>query len=195
VRAAPQRGGRRGRGRARPEVRILAGRWRGRRLEAPADARPTSGRAREALFDLLGERVAGARVLDLFAGSGAVGLEAVSRGAASAVLVEVDARAVRGALERLGPDGASVRVIASDAAEAVDELARAGERFDVVFADPPYLVEPLAAGLARAARLLEPGGVLILQRDHGDGPGELPGLKAVTRRAYGRNVFVFYELL
>lgn len=195
--AAPQgrgRGRRAGRGRS-PEVRILAGRWRGRRLEAPADARPTSGRAREALFDLLGERVAGARVLDLFAGSGAVGLEAVSRGAAAAVLVEQDARAIRGTLERLGPDGAAVRLIAAEAADGVEELARAGERFDVVFADPPYFVEPLAAGLARAARLLEPGGVLILQRDHGDGSGELPGLKAVGRRSYGRNVFVFYELL
>jgi 16S rRNA (guanine966-N2)-methyltransferase len=185
---------RRGAGRS-PEVRILAGRWKGRKLEAPAQARPTSGRAREALFDLLGERVAGARVLDLFAGSGAVGLEAVSRGAAEAVLVELDTRAIRRTLERLGEDAAAVRAVAADAGEAVEGLARRGERFDVVFADPPYAVEPVAAGLARAARLLAPGGVLVLQRDLGDGSGELPGLRAVARRSYGRNVFLFYELL
>jgi 16S rRNA (guanine966-N2)-methyltransferase len=190
VRAASRSGGR-----GRVPLRILAGRWKGRRLEAPADARPTSGRAREALFDLLGERIAGARVLDLFAGSGAVGLEAVSRGAASAVLVEADARGIRRTLDRIGEDAASIRVIDSDAADAVDALTRGGDLFDVVFADPPYRVEPLAAGLARAARVLEREGVLVLQRDHGDGPGELPGLKAVGRRAYGRNVFVFYELL
>ena len=190
------RNGRRsgGRGRA-PEVRILAGKWKGRRLEAPPEARPTSGRAREALFDILGERVAGARVLDLFAGSGAVGLEAVSRGAAAAVLVESDPRAIRRALERIGDDAGSVRVLASEAGDAVEALAGGGEHFDFVFADPPYRLEPLASGLARAARLLEPGGVLVLQRDHGGGSGELPGLRAVSRRSYGRNVFVFYELL
>ncbi|HEX4439186.1 MAG TPA: RsmD family RNA methyltransferase [Thermoanaerobaculia bacterium] len=187
-------GARSGRSRA-PEVRILAGRWKGRKLEAPPDARPTSGRAREALFDVLGERIAGARVLDLFAGSGAVGLEAVSRGAASAVLVEPEARGIRRTLEHLGDDGRDVRLIASDAADAVEELAASGERFDLVFADPPYLLEPLAAGLARAARLMERGAVLVLQRDHGDGTGALPGLQPVVRRAYGRNVFVFYELL
>ena len=191
MRSASRAGGRR----RAPEVRILAGRWRGRRLEAPPEARPTSGRAREALFDLLGERVVGARVLELFAGSGAVGLEAVSRGAASAVLVEPDPRGIRRTLERLGAEAASVRVLGSEAGDAVDALASGGERFELVFADPPYQLEPLAAGLARAARLLAPGGILVLQRDHGDGSGELPGLRAVSRRAYGRNVFVFYELL
>lgn len=183
-----------GRSRA-PEVRILAGRWKGRKLEAPADARPTSGRAREALFDVLGGRIAGARVLDLFAGSGAVGFEAVSRGAASAVLVEPEARGIRRTLERLGEDARDVRLIASDTADAVEQLAASGACFDVVFADPPYRLEPLAAGLARAARLMEQGGILVLQRDHGDGTGELPGLRPVARRSYGRNVFVFYELL
>jgi len=183
-------------GRSRsPEVRITAGRWKGRRLEAPADARPTSGRAREALFDLLGDRVSGARVLDLFAGSGAVGLEAVSRGAASAVLVESDARGIRRTLDRLGDDAVVVRLIAGDAADAVEQLAGSGELFDVVFADPPYRLEPAAAGLARAARLLQAEGVLVLQRDYDEDSGALPGLKAVGRRAYGRNVFIFYELL
>jgi 16S rRNA (guanine966-N2)-methyltransferase len=191
VRSGSRAGGRR----RTPAVRILAGKWKGRRLEAPAEARPTSGRAREALFDLLGERVAGARVLDLFAGSGAVGLEAVSRGAGSAVLVEADPRGIRRTLERLGRDAGSVRVLESEAGDAVDALTSGGERFEFVFADPPYLLEPLAAGLARAAKLLAPGGMLVLQRDHGDGSRELPGLRAVSRRAYGRNVFVFYELL
>ncbi|HEX7251797.1 MAG TPA: RsmD family RNA methyltransferase, partial [Thermoanaerobaculia bacterium] len=70
------------------KVRIFAGRWKGRMLEVPSDARPTSGRAREALFSIVRESLRGARVLDLYAGSGAVGLEALSRGARRAVLVE-----------------------------------------------------------------------------------------------------------
>src|SRR5450631_4455941 len=76
-------------------VRISAGRWKGRRLEVPEASRPTSARARESLFDILGGRVAGARVLDLYAGSGAVGIEAVSRGALRATLVERDAAVLR----------------------------------------------------------------------------------------------------
>ena len=89
-------------------------------------------------------------MLDLFAGSGAVGFEAVSRGAASAVLVESDARGIRRTLDRLGDDAVAVRLIAGDAADAVEQLAGNGELFDVVFADPPYRLEPAAAGLARA---------------------------------------------
>ena len=79
----------------RPSVRIIAGRWKGRRLAVPDGARPTSDRAREALFSILQKRIPGAKVLDLYSGSGAVGLEAVSRGAARALLVEKSASVLR----------------------------------------------------------------------------------------------------
>ena len=176
-------------------VRILAGRWKGRRLAIPASARPTSGRARAALFDILQGKLDGARFLDLYAGSGAVGLEAVSRGAASAVLVEPDAGKLRDSLARLGAEPPEVRVIASSAGAAVEELIARGERFDLVFADPPYSLAG-ARELARAGLLLAPGATLVLQRDAGPGrPPELSGLRHREERAYGRNVFHFLGLL
>lgn len=174
-------------------VRIGAGKWKGRRVEVPPSARPTSARARESLFDLLGESIVGARVLDLYAGSGAVGLEAISRGAAVAVLLERDSGALEKTLERLGPEAAAATLLRADAREAVRELARTGERFDVIFGDPPYgdrIPPEVAAGLAV---LLRSAGRVILQRDS-DGPApELPGLRLRSRRAYGRNVFYFLE--
>lgn len=178
-----------------PAVRVLAGRWKGRRLEAGAAARPTSSRAREALFDILGERIAGARVLDLYAGSGAVGIEAVSRGAREAVLVETDAAALRRSIERIGGTG-ELTALGLTAGRAVADLARRGERFDLVFADPPYAADADASDtLAAAAALLAPSGVLVLQRD-ADGPATaFPGLRLLDRRAYGRNVFLFFGML
>jgi 16S rRNA (guanine966-N2)-methyltransferase len=134
-------------------VRIGAGQHRGRKLVAPAgrDLRPTAGRTREALFDILahGEPpLAGAHLLDLFAGTGAVGLEAWSRGAAEVVLVEHDPHAlglIRTNLERLGhPPG--VRLLARDATR----LGPAEQVFELAFLDPPYrsgLAEPALAGL------------------------------------------------
>lgn len=176
-------------------VRILAGAWKGRRLDVPEGARPTSSRARAALFDLLGpHRVEGARFLDLFAGTGAVGLEAVSRGAGAAVLVEADAGAIGRTLERLGEPGERVRLAAGTAASALAALERSGERFDVIFADPPY-ARGADGELARAAVLLSPGGVLVVQTDAGPAPVTPPGMRALRARAYGRNVFHFFEIL
>jgi 16S rRNA (guanine(966)-N(2))-methyltransferase RsmD len=172
-------------------VRLSAGRWKGRALEIPAGARPTSSRAREALFDIVGPRIAGSGVLDLHAGSGAVGLEAISRGAARAVLVDVETGVLRRNLERL--DGAaSVEVIDSDAGDAVGRLVERGDRFEVVFSDPPY-ARVSTASAARLADLLAPGGLLVVQADAGTRVEAPNGLRAVRERAYGRNVFHFFE--
>ena len=184
----------RGRASGPGAVRILAGRWKGRVLHVPAGARPTSGRARAALFDLLGERVAGARVLELYAGSGAVGLEAVSRGAASAVLVEPDGSAITRSLARLSPEPGEVILMSDRADTAIPALARRAERFDLVFADPPYAAHPARAELEALAGLLAPGGVLALQQDASEEPEEVPGLVLLERRAYGRNVFLFFVM-
>jgi 16S rRNA (guanine966-N2)-methyltransferase len=186
--------------------RISAGRWKGRRLDVPAGARPPSGRAREALFDLLGPRIEGARVLDLYAGSGAVGLEAVSRGAVRAVLVEADAAALKRNLERLGSPP-EISVVEGEAAGSLAALAARGEQFDVVFSDPPYAPaaartkgrasgrtdpEPRQSGLPSLLRLLSPDAAFILQRDTDTPAPAFPGLTLVRERAYGRNVFAFY---
>lgn len=134
-------------------VRIIGGRWRGTRLPVPdrPGLRPTSDRVRETLFNWLQPVLPGARVLDLFAGSGALGLEAASRGAAAAQLVEADpqlAQALADAAARLDPDG-RVAVRRGDALAFLRE--HAGERYDIAFVDPPF-----AAGLWPAVLELLP---------------------------------------
>ena len=175
-------------------VRVLAGRWKGRRLEAGPSARPTSSRARKALFDILGERVGGARVLDLYAGSGAVGIEAVSRGARCAVLVESDAAPVRRSLARIGAAPEEVRVEGGSVRAVLEDLARRGERFDLVFADPPYAGGADPRDLLRVAEVLREGGILVFQQDARGPEREWPGLVLRERRAYGRNVFLFFGM-
>jgi 16S rRNA (guanine(966)-N(2))-methyltransferase RsmD len=134
-------------------------------------------------------------VLDLFAGSGAVGFEAVSRGAARAVLVDPDAEGLRRARATLGA-GEDVVVLACDAANALADLGRRGERFDVVFADPPYLHGEFASrDLSGIAHLLSPGGVLVVQTDSKGEPPSLEGFAPVSSRGYGRNVFHFLRIL
>ena len=171
-------------------VKILAGRWKGRRLEIPAGARPTSSRAREALFDILQCRVPNSRVLDLYAGSGAVGLEAVSRGAERAVLVERNVRALERNVARLAPAPGKVRVLRADAGSGVASLAKEGILFDLVFADPPY-GERADVGTG-VAGILAADGLFVLQGDSGSRVGEPRGLEHVRREAYGRNVFDFF---
>lgn len=142
-RAAPARGGK-----ARV-IRIIGGSWRGRRFrfaDVP-DIRPTPDRVRETLFNWLGSRVVGARCLDLFAGSGALGLEALSRGAASAVLVEQNARATEtltALVAELNAVGARV-----EREDAVRFLARSATPFDIAFLDPPFTAGLLSQSAGR----------------------------------------------
>lgn len=175
-------------------MRVLAGRWKGRRLPAGPDARPTSSRARKALYDILGEGIVGARVLDLYAGSGALGIEAVSRGARAAVLVETEVVPLRRTIEGIGASAEEILVLAGGAGSAVSDFASRAERFDFIFADPPY-ADPLdGAMLAKIPHLLADGGRLVLQRDSGEPAPEIPGLSLASRREYGRNVFLFYGM-
>jgi 16S rRNA (guanine966-N2)-methyltransferase len=150
--------------RTRPgRVRIVGGALRGRQIDVPAgaDLRPTPDRVRETLFNWLGQRLDGAHCLDLYAGSGALGFEAVSRGAARVVMVERDRKAVaalRLAREALGAGAADI--VAGDADEY---LARAGERFDVVFLDPPFRQNADATLLGRLAPRLRSGARVYLE--------------------------------
>jgi len=160
------------------QLRIIGGRWRGRRLaivEAPG-LRPTPDRVRETLFNWLAPVIEGARCLDLFAGTGALGLEALSRGASEAVLVdshaEVSAR-LREHIRTLGADGAEVVQV-----EALSYLAAApAQAFDVVFLDPPYqsgLLGPCCQAL-EAGGWLAPGAYIYLETDRAN---PLPALPA-----------------
>jgi len=144
-------------------VRIVGGEFRGRRIDVPAHGgvRPTPDRVRETLFNWLGQRLDGAACLDLFAGSGALGFEAASRGAARVVLVEKDRAALQGlrrAREALG--AAATEIVAADA-EAY--LARGGERFDVVFLDPPFRQNADASLLERLVPRLQPAARVYLE--------------------------------
>ena len=173
-------------------LRIIAGNLGGRRIEAlPGTAtRPTRAAVREAWFSALGDRVHGSRVLDLFSGSGALGIEALSRGASSATFIESDRRSCRVLernLSRLGIEArASVRC--ADALAYVESLVRARRReWDIVLADPPY-------GGAAAARLVEAFGAFafaaVLCVEHA--PGVVFTRPADWRRRYGASALSFY---
>ncbi len=149
-------------------VRIIGGAWRGRRIHFPdaPDLRPTPDRVRETLFNWLGQDLSGLACLDLFAGSGALGFEAASRGAHSVVLVEPDAR-VHAALvanARLLA-AANVRVEKADALEFLARIgARGGiERFDIVFLDPPFRKGLEEGLLRRVAKRLAEGGLVYVE--------------------------------
>ena len=168
-------------------MRIIAGTHRGRRLVAPKGehTRPTGDRVREALFNLVGP-VEDAAVLDLYAGSGALGLEALSRGARSCVFVEVDGaacKAIRINLETLELTGALV--VQRDALVALREETTAGRRHDLVLLDPPY--DRWAAVAQRLGELLPqvvaPSGLVVVETDARVEP-ELP-LELATTRRYG----------
>ncbi|WP_445151038.1 16S rRNA (guanine(966)-N(2))-methyltransferase RsmD [Baekduia sp. Peel2402] len=171
-------------------MRIVSGRLGGRRIDAPPgnDTRPTSDRVREALFSALGP-LDGEHALDLFAGSGALGIEALSRGAATAVFVENDWRAGKviaanlQALDLQAPDAILRR---RDALAALRDAREAGESYDLVFLDPPYrLATGLGPELASAlAPVLAPGARVIGESDRRT-PLDLPGLLTTFERRYG----------
>jgi len=173
-------------------LRLTGGQGRGRRLTAAAlrGVRPTSARVREALFDILGARVAGAGFLDLFAGTGAVGIEALSRGAGRVVFVEGDARAARVIATNARDAGlpGSMSVIESEAIRALDRLSAAGELFAIVFLDPPYAAGAPPEILDRSAALVAPGGVLVVEHGGRRGVEEIgapAGLRSGRRYRYG----------
>lgn len=152
-------------GRAPGQVRIVGGRWRNTRLAVPdrPGLRPSSDRVRETLFNWLSGRLAGARVLDLFAGTGALGLEALSRGAASAVLVERDpglAEALRGNVQRLAAQE-QAQVVCADALHWLD--SQPAQAFDIAFVDPPFAAGLWQEVLARLLPRLAPGAWLYVE--------------------------------
>jgi 16S rRNA (guanine966-N2)-methyltransferase len=176
-------------------MRIIAGEKRGAKIAAPKghDTRPTADRVREAAFNLIGP-VDGASVLDLFAGSGAYGLEALSRGAASAVFAESDpaaCAAIRRNLEKLRLAGATV--LCRDAIHVLSEEAGTGRRYDLVLVDPPYrLFSDVQTGLAAyLPQVLAEDGLAVLETHAKEEP-QLP-LAVRTSRRYGSARLTLFE--
>ncbi|HVU76984.1 MAG TPA: 16S rRNA (guanine(966)-N(2))-methyltransferase RsmD [Gaiellaceae bacterium] len=163
-------------------MRIIAGEHRGRRIVAPKGltTRPTSDRVRENAFNLIGP-VDDAEVLDLFAGSGALGLEALSRGAASCVFVDADREACRTIGANLDTLRLHATVLCQDVLRAVGSERRT---FDLVLADPPYDYD-LARLASHLPRLLAPDGLLVLESSGRDDPPAIDGLEVRTSRKYG----------
>lgn len=172
-------------------MRVVAGEWRGRRLKAPPGVRPTADRVKEALFSILGDRVAGARVLDLFAGSGALGIEALSRGAAHGTFVEQDP-AVLAVLRTNLPDSERATV---ERGSAVVHLRGASAQYDLVFLDPPYRqarrLGPELSGLLSAA--LAPGGLAISESDRREPLDLSPAFAVHDERRYGDTLIRFHH--
>jgi 16S rRNA (guanine(966)-N(2))-methyltransferase RsmD len=173
-------------------TRIVAGAFGGRRIATPPgrDTRPTADRVREALFGALGD-LTGARVADLYAGSGAIGLEAASRGAAEVLLVESDPRAGRVIRDNIAALGArDVARLAPSRVEAVLPGGPGGEPYDVVVADPPYPTEEaeitsMLRGLVEYGWLAPEATVVVERSSRSPEPGWVPGITRQRSRQYG----------
>lgn len=165
----------------------------GRTLVAPAGrgVRPTTDRVREAIFARLGD-IGGARVLDLFSGTGALGIEAISRGAASVVFVEHGKAALDALRRNLAALGLleGVRVVRRGVTAAVADLGRAGERFDLVLLDPPYETGEDAEALRGLvkARILAPRALLVVERSRRHALPPIAGLVVEDERRYGDTI-------
>jgi 16S rRNA (guanine(966)-N(2))-methyltransferase RsmD len=148
-------------------MRIISGRYKGRRLKAPtwAGLRPTSDKLRETLFNILAPRIEGARVLDGYAGTGAIGLEALSRGAAHATFVEKSRRATALIEENVAAcaESGSYTIECGDVVAVLRRL-EPDRTFDVIVLDPPYDLDQISSTLEVAAGRLSPGGVVVLER-------------------------------
>jgi 16S rRNA (guanine966-N2)-methyltransferase len=179
-------------------VRIVAGQYKGRTLKSPTwdGLRPTSDRLRETLFNILGPSVRGARVLDGYAGTGAIGIEALSRGAASVVFVERDPRAVRlieANLRALGADADGKPVIIR--AGLADARARlGGQVFDLIILDPPYAHGAAAEALASAGAIASPRTRVVIEHAARHAPPDAhAGLRRTRTVSAGDSALSFYE--
>jgi 16S rRNA (guanine966-N2)-methyltransferase len=178
--------------------RVIAGEAGGRRLVVPRDGRlrPTADRVKESLFSALGSRVVDARVLDLYAGTGALAIEALSRGAALAVLVERDREALAAIAANLEATGLGpARTLRGDVATVVDRPPPAEGPFEVVLADPPYELADgevaIVLGRLAAHGWLAPGGMVVIERPAGAG---LPaGWVSTWERCYGDTLVWFLQ--
>ncbi len=175
-------------------MRVITGTARGHRLETLSgeETRPTAERVKEGLFSAIQFDIEGRRVLDLFAGSGQLGIESLSRGAAECVFVDRNPKAadiIRRNLQAVGLF-ASAHVLTTD---AMQFLERGRERFDLAFLDPPYAAGLLPRALTLLAPQINPGGTVICESDQATAPGETAGLRLRKIYRYGRVCIWLYR--
>ena len=184
-------------------LRVIGGTVGGRKLNTVKglSTRPTSGRVKEALFNMLASEIRGREVLDLFAGTGSLGIEALSRGAERAVFVDKSARCcsvIRDNLVNTGFTG-SAEVYLMDFAEGIKFLAREGRKFDLVFLDPPYNNKNIiqeTLNLLEKNDIIETGGIIVVEhRKTGSLPERCGTLKVVDIRKYGDTMITIYNMV
>jgi 16S rRNA (guanine966-N2)-methyltransferase len=184
-------------------MRVVGGTAKGRKLKAPKTpgTRPVMDRVKTALFDILAWQVKGMRFLDLFAGTGSIGIEALSRGASAATFIELGPEALRCVRDNLAITGftGQSEVLRTDAFKFLESAQAAGRRYDIVYVAPPQYQGLAAKALAQldAAPLTEPGGLVIVQVDPREG-AEVRGvplrhLRESDERRYGSTLLLFYE--
>ena len=187
------------------KIRIIAGVFRGRKLIVPAGdlVRPTADKVREALFDILGPRVVGARFLDACAGTGAIGIEALSRGASVVTFVEKNreiAAHLRRNIEIVSAGQAithtprMTHLIVGDLTEAIPILQRENRCFDIIYLDPPYTGGQLGRAIRAicGARLMREDSLLVAEHDSKSGAPAADGLAAIRTVVYGRTALSFF---
>lgn len=182
-------------------MKIIGGEWKGRNFFMPAGIRPTQGLLRAAVFDLLGHDVEGLSFLDLYAGSGAMGLEAASRGAKPVVMVEKEpknADIIRRNCERMGVDlGGDVRLIEGDALGTVKDLRDQNKTFDIVFFDPPFgrRLGKKTLKVIYESDILHGLSFIVAQYDQTERLEVPEGLTLVTDRSYGKSQLTIFQRL
>ena len=185
-------------------MRIIAGKYRGRKLKSPPslETRPTSDRLRETLFNILAPRIEGARFLDLCAGSGAVGIEALSRGAQHITFVDRSQKmraVIEANLESLEVDQSEIEIVTADAADLLRRVAKKkGEAFDIIFFDPPYLTDyhrVMDYVGEHLEQLLSKHGVVIVEHHKKTQlPVEFSALRRYRALKQGDSILSFYEV-
>lgn len=187
------------------DMRIISGLLRGRQLNFPPDIRPTQNKVRKAVFDCLGQAVEGAEFLELFAGSGAVGIEAISCGAKRVSFVDSDfnsLKVIESNLKKLDLDASRYRIIRGDVFKYLDAWEGKDRGFDIVFSDPPYRQLLAKNCLLRisACDILNPSGILVIEHHKKEelpqeavGNGRGRSLILFKQKSYGEKVLSFYE--
>jgi 16S rRNA (guanine966-N2)-methyltransferase len=179
-------------------LRISGGALRGKKLSGPEglEFRPTTGQVKEFVFFVYRREIENSRFLDLFAGTGSLGLEALSRGAREGFFVEKSPRALHllnNNFTACGVTG-SAHILAGDVFSVLDQLGKRGESFDLIFADPPFkesLRSRIVEGVHRNA-ILKPGGILILEHESRDADSEQPGLALLRQKKFGHCMVSIY---
>lgn len=182
-------------------MRVITGSAKGRKLKSPPGmtTRPTTDRVKEALFNILGHNVVNSDFLDLFAGTGAIGIEALSRGANSAVFIEKDPRSFQILTENIKLTGFTdqAQTYRQDVLRALELIVEKGKKFNIVFADPPYLnnFETKILNFIDQNNILQTNGIIIIERSKKDIlPDKVGKLSLFREEKYGDTVLSFYDL-